>query len=51
MPNSPDECTAAKYFEVNFGEGLVPIDKLMGTWHDGSDEGPRLIEARRAGQD
>lgn len=37
-----------KYFEVNYGEGLVPIDKWMGTWHDGSEEGQRLMEARRA---
>ena len=36
-----------KYFEVNYGgEGLVPLDKWFGTWHDGSkdlrrtDEGP-----------
>jgi sterol desaturase/sphingolipid hydroxylase (fatty acid hydroxylase superfamily) len=37
-----------KYFEVNYGEGLVPIDKWMGTWHDGSEEGERLIQDRRA---
>ena len=37
-----------KYFEVNYGEGLVPIDKWMGTWHDGSEAGDRLMEARRA---
>ena len=37
-----------KYFEVNYGEGLVPIDKWMGTWHDGSEEGERQMEARRA---
>jgi sterol desaturase/sphingolipid hydroxylase (fatty acid hydroxylase superfamily) len=37
-----------KYFEVNYGEGLVPIDKWMGTWHDGSPEGDRLMEARRS---
>lgn len=34
-----------KYFEVNCGEGLVPIDKWLGTWHDGSEAGAtaRLI--------
>jgi sterol desaturase/sphingolipid hydroxylase (fatty acid hydroxylase superfamily) len=37
-----------KYFEVNYGEGLVPIDKWMGTWHDGSEDADRLMEARRA---
>lgn len=26
-----------KYFEVNYGgEGLVPLDKWFGTWHDGT---------------
>jgi sterol desaturase/sphingolipid hydroxylase (fatty acid hydroxylase superfamily) len=25
-----------KYFEVNYGDGLVPLDKWFGTWHDGS---------------
>lgn len=25
-----------KYFEVNYGgDGLVPLDMLFGTWHDG----------------
>ena len=37
-----------KYFEVNYGEGLVPIDKWMGTWHDGSPEAAARMEARRA---
>jgi sterol desaturase/sphingolipid hydroxylase (fatty acid hydroxylase superfamily) len=23
---------------VNYGDGLVPLDKLFGTWHDGSPE-------------
>lgn len=41
-----------KYFEVNYGDGLVPLDKVFGTWHDGSEEaGARLrerLKARRA---
>jgi sterol desaturase/sphingolipid hydroxylase (fatty acid hydroxylase superfamily) len=36
-----------KYFEVNFGgDGLVPLDKWLGTWHDGSKEGDLLMQAR-----
>lgn len=37
-----------KYFEVNYGEGLVPIDHWMGTWHDGSPEADARMEARHA---
>lgn len=37
-----------KYFEVNYGEGLVPLDRWFGSWHDGSPEGDRLMAARRA---
>ena len=35
-----------KYFEVNYADGLVPIDRWMGTWHDGSAEGDRLMKER-----
>lgn len=35
-----------KYFEVNYGDGLVPMDKLFGTWHDGTPEGDRLMQER-----
>jgi sterol desaturase/sphingolipid hydroxylase (fatty acid hydroxylase superfamily) len=35
-----------KYFEVNYGDGLVPFDKLLGTWHDGTAEGEALMQAR-----
>ena len=37
-----------KYFEVNYSDGTVPLDKLFGTWHDGSAEGEALMEARFA---
>jgi sterol desaturase/sphingolipid hydroxylase (fatty acid hydroxylase superfamily) len=37
-----------KYFEVNYGDGNVPIDKLFGTWHDGTREGDTLMQARHA---
>ncbi|MFO1034007.1 MAG: sterol desaturase family protein [Hyphomicrobiales bacterium] len=35
-----------KYFEVNYGDGLIPFDKWFGSFHDGSKEGEALMEAR-----
>ncbi len=36
-----------KYFEVNYGgDGLVPMDKLFGTWHDGSKESDERMKER-----
>lgn len=36
-----------KYFEVNYGgDGLVPLDKWFGTWHDGTKAGDAQMEAR-----
>ncbi|MFK0333766.1 sterol desaturase family protein [Rhizobium sp. NPDC090275] len=35
-----------KYFEVNYGDAMIPLDKWFGTWHDGSPEGQALMEAR-----
>ena len=36
-----------KYFEVNYGgDGLIPLDKWFGTWHDGSKAGDALMDAR-----
>ena len=36
-----------KYFEVNYGaDGLVPLDKWLGTWHDGTPDGDRLMKER-----
>ncbi len=36
-----------KYFEVNYGgDGLIPLDRWFGTWHDGSKEGEARMEAR-----
>ena len=36
-----------KYFEVNYGDGLIPFDKWLGTFHDGSPEGERRMKERR----
>jgi len=36
-----------KYFEVNYGgDGLIPLDKWFGTWHDGTKEGDARMQAR-----
>ncbi len=36
-----------KYFEVNYGgDGLIPLDRWFGTWHDGSKEGDAAMQAR-----
>ena len=37
-----------KYFEVNYGDGLMPLDKLFGSWHDGTAEGEAAMDARFA---
>lgn len=36
-----------KYFEVNYGaDGLVPLDKWFGTWHDGTKDGDERMKDR-----
>jgi sterol desaturase/sphingolipid hydroxylase (fatty acid hydroxylase superfamily) len=36
-----------KYFEVNYGgDGVIPLDKWFGYWHDGTKEAEALMEAR-----
>lgn len=35
-----------KYFEVNYGDGLIPFDRWFGTWHDGTRAGDALMQAR-----
>lgn len=36
-----------KYFEVNYGgDGIVPLDKWFGFWHDGSKEADERMKAR-----
>jgi sterol desaturase/sphingolipid hydroxylase (fatty acid hydroxylase superfamily) len=37
-----------KYFEVNYADGTVPLDKWFGTWHDGSKAGDAQMNARFA---
>ena len=31
---------------MNYGDGLVPLDKLFGTWHDGTPDGDARMNAR-----
>jgi sterol desaturase/sphingolipid hydroxylase (fatty acid hydroxylase superfamily) len=36
-----------KYFEVNYGgDGVIPLDMLFGTWHDGSKEADERMKER-----
>jgi sterol desaturase/sphingolipid hydroxylase (fatty acid hydroxylase superfamily) len=35
-----------KHFEVNYADGATALDKLFGTWHDGSKESDVLMQAR-----
>lgn len=35
-----------KYFEVNYGDGLIPIDKWTGTFHDGTKEADERMKER-----
>jgi sterol desaturase/sphingolipid hydroxylase (fatty acid hydroxylase superfamily) len=35
-----------KYFEVNYGDALIPLDRWFGTWHDGSPEGEARMQGR-----
>ena len=35
-----------KYFEVNYADGTTALDKLFGTWHDGSKEAQAQMEVR-----
>ncbi|MBX2823236.1 MAG: sterol desaturase family protein [Gammaproteobacteria bacterium] len=36
-----------RYFEVNYGDGMIPLDKWFGSFHDGSDEAHERMLARR----
>jgi sterol desaturase/sphingolipid hydroxylase (fatty acid hydroxylase superfamily) len=35
-----------KHFEVNYADGTTALDKLFGTWHDGSKEAEAAMMAR-----
>jgi sterol desaturase/sphingolipid hydroxylase (fatty acid hydroxylase superfamily) len=35
-----------KYFEANYGDGLVPLDRLFCTFHDGTPEADEAMNRR-----
>lgn len=35
-----------KYFEVNYGAALIPLDQWFGTWHDGTPAGEARLKER-----
>lgn len=35
-----------KHFEVNYSDATIPLDRLFGTWHDGSAEAEARMQAR-----
>jgi sterol desaturase/sphingolipid hydroxylase (fatty acid hydroxylase superfamily) len=37
-----------KYFEVNYADGAIPLDKWFGSLHDGSPEGDEAMQRRLA---
>jgi sterol desaturase/sphingolipid hydroxylase (fatty acid hydroxylase superfamily) len=36
-----------KYFEVNYSDGALPLDKWFGSFHDGSPEADAIMKRRR----
>ena len=36
-----------KYFEVNYADGMVPLDKWFGSFHDGTPEAHEAMKERR----
>jgi sterol desaturase/sphingolipid hydroxylase (fatty acid hydroxylase superfamily) len=36
-----------KYFEVNYADGVLPLDKWFGSVHDGTPEGDAAMKQRR----
>lgn len=36
-----------KLFEVNYADGVIPLDRWFGSFHDGSPEADRLLRQRR----
>jgi len=44
--DSYDHYLHHKYFECNYGDGTIPIDKWMGTFHDGSEASHEAMNRR-----
>ena len=39
-----------RYFECNYGNRPVPLDKLFGTFHDGTPEAHTRMPVKRTGK-
>jgi sterol desaturase/sphingolipid hydroxylase (fatty acid hydroxylase superfamily) len=37
-----------KYFEVNYSDGAVPLDRWFGSFHDGSPDAMTRLRAKRS---
>ena len=35
-----------KYFEVNYADGMIPLDRWFGTWHDGTEVAQEVMNKR-----
>ena len=35
-----------KYFECNYADGILPLDRWFGTFHDGSDQAQKRLKSR-----
>lgn len=44
--HSYDHYLHHKYFECNYSDGLIPIDKWFGTFHDGTPAGQEAMDRR-----
>jgi len=44
--HSYDHYLHHKYFECNYADGVIPIDKWLGTFHDGSREAQERMDER-----
>jgi sterol desaturase/sphingolipid hydroxylase (fatty acid hydroxylase superfamily) len=40
-----------KYVQVNYGTGLIPLDRWLGTFHDGSDAATEALKKRMRGRE
>ena len=44
--HSYDHYLHHKYFECNYADGVIPLDKWFGTFHDGSSEAQERMDKR-----
>lgn len=39
-----------RYFHINYGNSMMPLDWIFRSWHDGSDTGKKLLKQRMRGR-